>query len=225
MNDCKKSNTSIDRQSAAWPLTWIVCIAIALACANGSCGCASINLDDERIQAAFDRAVAAIEMAVEEGKTIPADAPSADAPAAGNPAGEQSSPATDAVPYSELNWSMGGFRGVGALQHSGAVIGSLKISSSGMSYRWVRGGCETLGASSAGDSSHTLACLFYRDASGRWQGGKFDWISTSRISRDFKNIDSGYNGWDPSAFHASKEFAFVIVGTGGRRSNVIRVAK
>lgn len=222
MNDCKKSNTSIDRQSAAWPLTWIVCIAIALACANGSCGCASINLDDERIQAAFDRAAERIRVALDK----PDDGDTVETPTAPQPEEPTAPGATvDAVDYASLRWSMGGFNGSKAVLNPGVEIGGLNVGRDGMSYRWVRGGCETLGASSAGDSSHTLACLFYRDASGKWQGGKFDWISTSRISRDFKNIDSGYNGWDPSAFHASKEFAFVIVGTGGRRSNVIRVAK
>ena len=131
----------------------------------------------------------------------------------------------DAMAYSALNWSMGGFNGSKAARHEGVEIGSLSVKSNGMSYRWVRGGCEQLGAGDKGDASKTLACLFYRDKAGKWQGGKFDWISTSRTTRDFKNIHSGYNGWNAAAFDAATEFAFVIVGTNGRRTNVIRGAR
>ena len=128
----------------------------------------------------------------------------------------------DAVDYAALRWNMGGFNGARAVRHDGVEIGGLNVGRDGMSYRWVRGGCEQLGAPSRTDSSKTLACIFYRDGSGAWVGGKFDWISTSRTTRDFKNIHGGYNGWNAAEFDAASEFAFVIVGTGGRRSNVIR---
>ena len=131
----------------------------------------------------------------------------------------------DAVAYSALNWDKGGFDGRKATRNEGVEIGSLNVGRDGMSYRWVKGGCEQLGAGSKSDYSKTLACIFYRDKAGRWTGGKFDWISTSRTTRDFKNTHSGYNGWNAAEFDAATEFAFVIVGTGGRRSNVIRGAR
>ena len=198
-------------------------LAVTIMSLHMAGGCKSLVdlADNPSVQAEFERAVARIREALaDDPGSVPGVPETVETPA------DPSSPSTaDAVPYSSLNWSMGGFRGAGALQHSGAVIGSLSVKSNGMSYKWVSGGCEALGATSKGDADHTLACLFYLDASGKWQGGKFDWISTSRTTRDFKNIHDGYNGWSPSAFAAATEYAFVIVGTNGRRTNVIRFAR
>ena len=198
-------------------------LAVTIMSLHMAGGCKSLVdlADNPSVQAEFERAVARIREALaDDPGSVPGVPETVETPA------DPSSPSTaDAVPYSSLNWSMGGFRGAGALQHSGAVIGSLSVKSNGMSYKWVSGGCEALGATSQGDADHTLACLFYLDASGKWQGGKFDWISTSRTTRDFKNIHDGYNGWSPSAFAAATEYAFVIVGTNGRRTNVIRFAR
>lgn len=198
-------------------------LAVTIMSLHMAGGCKSLVdlADNPSVQAEFERAVARIREALaDDPGSVPGVPETVETPA------DPSSPSTaDAVPYSSLNWSMGGFRGAGALQHSGAVIGSLSVKSNGMSYKWVSGGCEALGATSKGDADHTLACLFYLDASGKWQGGKFDWISTSRTTRDFKNIHDGYNGWSPSAFAAATEYAFVIVGTNGRRTNVIKGAR
>jgi hypothetical protein len=192
----------------------LLAVATVAGCVFTGCALLDTVASDERVQAEFDRAVERIRAALDK----PDDGGTVETPTAPGAT-------VDAVPYSSLNWSMGGFRGAGALQHSGAVIGSLSVKSNGMSYRWVSGGCETIGATSKGDADHTLACMFYKDDAGKWQGGKFDWISTSRTTRDFKNIHSGYNGWNAAAFDAATEFAFVIVGTGGRRTNVIRGAR
>lgn len=200
-------------------------LIVALMSLHMAVGCKSLVdlADDPSVQAEFERAVARIREALADDPASVPGVPSVPAPE--DTPTDPSAPSTsDAVPYSSLTWSMGGFRGAGALQHSGAVIGSLSVKSNGMSYRWVSGGCETLGASDKGDHTKTLACLFYKDPAGKWQGGKFDWISTSRTTRDFKNIHDGYNGWSPSAF-AATEYAFVIVGTNGRRTNVIKVAR
>ena len=57
---------------------------------------------------------------------------------------------------------------------------------------------------------------------GFWGGGKFDWISTSRLKRGYENIRDRYNGWEPDALDKASEFAFVIVAAnGGKRTNVI----
>ena len=190
-------------------------------------GCALLDTvaSDERVQAEFDRAVERIRIALEKiGQAE--DGGTVESPTAPQPEEPTAPGATvDAVAYSALNWSMGGFNGSKAVLNPGVEIGGLNVGRDGMSYRWVNGGCEALGATSRGDADHTLACLFYLDASGKWQGGKFDWISTSRTTRDFKNIHGGYNGWNPSAFAAATEYAFVIVGTNGRRTNVIRGAR
>lgn len=121
----------------------------------------------------------------------------------------------------ELDFRYGGFKGGGAKESPNCRIGSLKVGADKLTYRWVSGGCEALGAKDKGDYSQTVACAFYEDA-GRWVGGKFDWISTSRTSRSFENIKSGYNGWDAAAFFGAKRHGFCIVSKDGkRRSNFI----
>lgn len=131
----------------------------------------------------------------------------------------------DNVDFTALSWDYGGFGGKLATL-SDCRITDLKVSSGGLSYRWAEGGCEALGAANRGDASKTLACLFVlcRDASGAesWRGGKFDWISTNRTTRDFKNIKTGYHGWKISDVENATRYAFVIVDENGkRRSNVI----
>jgi hypothetical protein len=197
----------------------LLAVATVAGCVFTGCALLDTVASDERVQAEFDRAVERIRAALDK----PDDGGTATAPQPEEPTAPGAT--VDAVPYSSLNWSMGGFNGSKAVLHEGVEIGSLNVGRDGMSYRWVRGGCETIGATSRGDAGHTLACLFYKDSSGKWQGGKFDWISTSRTTRDFKNIHGGYNGWNAAAFDAATEFAFVIVGTGGRRTNVIRGAR
>lgn len=131
--------------------------------------------------------------------------------------------AKDAVRYADLQWRYGGFNGAGADFDDRAQIANLSTHRNGMSYNWTNGGCEVFGAGNKGDYGKTYACLFYKDVSGAWIGGKFDWISTNRTTRDFDNVNDGYQGWNPQAFHASKERCFVIVKTdGSRRTNVIK---
>lgn len=118
-------------------------------------------------------------------------------------------------------WRYGGFDGSRAKEIAGCRIGSFWMDRDAMSYKWVAGGCEALGASDRGDYSHTVACAFYWDGE-RWIGGKFDWISTSRTTRSFENIHDRYNGWDPGAFFSAKRHAFCIVSADGkRRSNIV----
>ena len=137
------------------------------------------------------------------------------------PSGTGVSGVADAVDFSSLDWCWGNFKAGGAQLVDGCRIGSLRVTSSGLSYAWEQGGCERLGASSRKDYSQTLACLFVR-IGGKWQGGKVDWISTSRTTRDHKNIREGYAGWRKDAIEAADAFAFVIVSKDGKkRSNVI----
>ena len=209
-------------------VAFIVCTAVAFLLS----GCALLDTvaSDEQVQAEFDRAVERIRLALDKpddgGVETPTSPTVPTSPTAPQPEEPTAPGATvDAVDYATLKWNMGGFNGSKAVLHDGVEIGSLNVGRDGMSYRWVKGGCEQLGAASRTDYSKTLACIFYIDKAGKWTGGKFDWISTSRTTRDFKNTHSGYNGWNAAEFDAAKEFAFVIVGTGGRRSNVIRGAR
>ena len=136
----------------------------------------------------------------------------------------QDKSAEDAVDYSQLSWPWGGFKGAGARLDAKARIFNLSVKANGMTYKWMQGGCENLGASSREDAA-CLACLFVL-IGGKWQGGKFDWISTSRTSRDFKNISEGYCGWRKDAIAKASKYAFVIVSKdGARRTNVIACGK
>lgn len=121
------------------------------------------------------------------------------------------------------DWRYGGFNGSRAAEAPGCRIGSLRVTSTSLSYKWVSGGCETLGAKDRGDYSHTIAAAFYFDEkAGRWVGGKFDWISTSRTSRTFENIVDGYGGWDAVEFFRATRHGFCIVSADGKhRSNFI----
>ena len=128
----------------------------------------------------------------------------------------------DEIPYSTLDFCWGGYKGKN--NEVKARIKGLKISGSKMSYSWASGGCENLGASSKTDYKATVACLFCR-IDGKWKGGKFDFISTSRTSRSFENIFDSYNGWDPKAIEKASAFAFVICSVkNGSRTNVITTA-
>lgn len=131
---------------------------------------------------------------------------------------------SDAQMFSELNFNYGGFNGSSASWDGSTEITNLNVGKN-LTYQWVKGGCESLGASNATDASKTLACLFCK-VNGVWVGGKFDWISTSRTSRDFKNIQSGYKGWDSSALDKASAYRFIIISSDGkRRTNVIEVTK
>lgn len=121
-----------------------------------------------------------------------------------------------------LKWACGGFDGSKALPCEDIEIGNLIVYGKSLKYAYVRGGCESLGAVNKTDYEHTLACLFCKGQDGKWQGGKFDWVSTSRKSRDFKNIEIRYKGWHPSMLDTAISYAFVIVSADGKkRSNVI----
>lgn len=134
--------------------------------------------------------------------------------------------AGDSVDFAGLSWSYGGFKGGSAVIRPGCEIADLRVSDKGLTYKWARGGCESLGAADRGDHSRTLACLFVRGADGAWRGGKFDWISTSRTTRSFENIRSGYGGWPKDAIETATGYAFVIVSADGRRrTNVITAGR
>lgn len=129
--------------------------------------------------------------------------------------------AEDQVPFGSLSWTYGGFRGSAAAKTSASISG-LRASAGSMSYHWSSGGCETLGASSRDDYNSTIACFFVQKEDGRWVGGKFDFISTSRTSRGFENIYGGYGGWTLAGVPNPCPCAFVIVSSNGKkRTNVI----
>lgn len=125
----------------------------------------------------------------------------------------------DAVDFASLNWTMGGFNGSGATLSSPTIQG-LNISGGSMSYSWAGPNLSAWGLSSS--SAGALACLFVQKSDGTWVGGKFDWISSSRTSRDLSHCFSKYNGWSLRDVPNPCKAAFVIVSKdGSKRSNVI----
>jgi hypothetical protein len=136
----------------------------------------------------------------------------------------------DEIPFSSLNWSYGGFKGENSVAIPETVISNLTFSGNKMLYKWVKGGCEKFGAGNAHDYSMTLSCMFVKNNKGKWVGGKFDWISTDRLSRDLKNCLNGYHGWNLKDVPNPAEAAFLIAGVSspnggspsGKRTNVIK---
>lgn len=124
----------------------------------------------------------------------------------------------DEVPFDELTWTYGGFSGGGAVLDT-PRLANLSVKSDGLSFTYLTNLASW--GYAYDDAGGALACLFCR-VDGRWVGGKIDWISSSRWSRDFKNPKSGYGGWKPSALTEADAYAFVIVNKDGkRRSNVV----
>jgi hypothetical protein len=124
----------------------------------------------------------------------------------------------DEIDYSALAWCYGRPNGEKAMLDERVRIANLRVGSGGFRIDWV-GGLDAWGLSHT--DAGALACAFYRAGDGRMQGGKIDWISTSRSTRSWENIDDHYNGWQCS--NKKTEWAFVVLSRDGkRRSNVIR---
>lgn len=157
--------------------------------------------------------------------TAPAQEKEAAAAGGAEPRDASAAPAApahaDAVDYSLLDWRWGRFDGRKAVRAAGAEIGSLKVTANGLSYKWLSGGCEDLDRSCSHANSCCTCALFCR-VNGTWIGGKFDHISTDRLTRDFANIRESYGGWIPAALSRADAYAFVILDDGAkRRTNVI----
>lgn len=128
----------------------------------------------------------------------------------------------DEVPFEELKWTYGRVNG-SSRKNIVATIAGLKVSENKMAYHWADPGCEDMGAEHKHDAGHTLACMFFKNEKGEWLGGKFDWISTDRLTRSFENIYGSYRGWDGESFKKASEYAFVIIQyRGNKRTNVIK---
>lgn len=138
------------------------------------------------------------------------------------PGDEDEAPQSDAVAFSDLNWEYGGFSGSHAKRGNGVTIASLSVNDSGLSYEYCEGDLTAISPDNTHENADCIAALFVLGADGVWRGGKMDWISSDRKTRDFHNIYGGYKGWPSNAIESAEAFAFVIVsGDGKRRSNVI----
>lgn len=130
-----------------------------------------------------------------------------------------SASASDQVAFSSLNWVYGGFDGSGA-SHDKVSIKNLKMNSSGLSYAYSTN--LSAWGISFDDCNGALICMFVKNNKGQWVGGKIDWISSSRVTRDYHNVHGHYNGWTLSDVPNPTDACIVIVHKDGkRRSNVI----
>ena len=145
--------------------------------------------------------------------------PSTPAPSQPTTPTDDSGGASDEVPYSAFSFTYGGVNGSGASLSSPRISG-LRISGVHMSYSWAGPNLSSWGMSSS--QADALCCLFVQKSDGAWVGGKFDWISSSRTSRDLGHVTGGYGGWSLAGVPNPCNAAFVIISADGRRrSNVI----
>ena len=121
-------------------------------------------------------------------------------------------------------WIYGGYNGANSSK-AGDLIANLRIDSGKLYYAWTVP--ESVAATQLGSkSSHEIdlvCCLFVKNKAGKIVGGKFEWISISRKSREFTNIYKGYAGWNLSDVPSSTEAWFCIVNPKtNKRTNFIQ---
>lgn len=130
-------------------------------------------------------------------------------------------PPVDDVDYSDLDWCYGGFRGRAAVRSDDVRIVLDSVTSSGLRYHFAAGDLRAIDSANSHDNPNCIAALFVCGPGGVWRGGKFDWISSDRLSRDFSNIRTGYHGWPTDAVESADAYAFCIVSKDGRaRTNL-----
>lgn len=130
-------------------------------------------------------------------------------------------PPVDDVDYGTLQWCYGGFRGEAAVRSDDVRIVLDSVSGGGLRYHYAAGDLRAIDSENSHDNPNCIAALFVCGPDGVWKGGKFDWISSDRLFRDFANIKSGYHGWQTDAVATADAYAFCIVSNDGRwRTNV-----
>ena len=120
----------------------------------------------------------------------------------------------------KISWCYGGFDGSRAEEDKKVKISNFKMNSNSMAINWDSG-MEYWGYGRT-DPKGVACAFFYDDKSDTWFGGKFEFISTSRSTREWKNIKDKYKGWDYSKFISAKKHAFCVVsGDAKKRTNFV----
>lgn len=121
-------------------------------------------------------------------------------------------------------WIYGGVNGSG-FQCVGNLIGNLNATGNNMSYSWIVSETEAvqLLGSKEKTEADLLACFFVTTTSGEVVGGKFEWISVSRKTRQFGNIlVKKYQGWSLANVPNPTKVYFCIANPkNGKRTNFI----
>lgn len=205
---------------------WRFCLAFAaleavIAAAAAFCGCASV--DPAVAYGIYTNVVSHIPGSAEP--VVPGGAASggeAESASSADDPKEEPAARPQTAETVALDWSFGGFKGSKAQEDSRCRISGLKVGSSGLSFKWHTDIPSDWKRQTDKKGSWVIAAVFFQDASGKWVGGKFDLIDRARSTRDFKNIDSGYNGWNASAFRAARKHAFCVCSADGKwRSNIV----
>lgn len=145
-------------------------------------------------------------------------------------AGSVSSTSVTAAPASgaavaevvSLDWRYGGFKGGKSVEDSRCRISKLKVGKDSLSLHWDTKIPADWNRETSEKGRLIVVAAFYQDSSGRWVGGKFDWIDESRSSRSLENVLGGYGGWDGAAWSAAKRHAACVVSADGKyRSNLL----
>lgn len=147
-----------------------------------------------------------------------------DAPAEAAPPGEEEPPPTPAPeepapagPAPALEWRYGGFDGSRAVEDPECRIVSASMNRDRVTFRFSG---PWWGATH--ENPTMRCCIFFKDPSGAWRGGFWEWGSPDRTTRDFANIADGYNGWSHAAFLAASEYLVLVCDRrGSRRSNIV----
>ncbi len=97
------------------------------------------------------------------------------------------------------------------------------LSKGSFTYKVTGGTTNSITSSNGGDwgvasgrNAAFIVCLFVKQSKG-WRGGKFDWISQNRTSRDLKNVYSGYGGWCSEGVAKGKPFKACVVDEKGKK--------
>lgn len=125
----------------------------------------------------------------------------------------------DEIEFSELVWDFGGINGANA-QLTTALVSDATFTPNGLSYKWKENDLSVWGYARTQADGRT--CVFYKK-DGKWHGGFFEWISTSRTTRDWKNIKTKYKGWNWEVIPDGADGAFLIMSRDGKkRTNVLK---
>ena len=113
---------------------------------------------------------------------------------------------------------VGGFNGSGAV-FDRVTLSGLSCNGKSVSYKFDTDLSEW-------GLKHTEAgaiCAVFFERNGRFEGGKFDWVSSSRTNRELKHVES-YSNWTSSGIKLPwrGKVAFCVFSADGkRRSNIV----
>lgn len=129
----------------------------------------------------------------------------------------------DQLDFNLFNFTYGGFKANNAVMTDVSPrISNLRFDKRSLYFTYDRG-LDGWGFSHSDPGA--ICAVFFKNTEGRWVGGKFDWISTSRTSRELKHCttEPTYSNWTMAGIPNPCEAAFVIFDRVGRqRSNVLK---